>query len=61
MATLIDTDYPVYSVVALQEKGTVLLSGGGGASHTGVPNALVNFLWRSLVIFLFWIAFSLNT
>ena len=49
MATLIDTDYPVYSILALQEKGTVLLAGGGGASHTGVPNALVNCLWRALV------------
>ena len=53
MATLIDTDYPVYSIVALNESGTVLLTGGGGASHTGVPNALVNSLW----IFLFCLVF----
>lgn len=45
MAHVLNTDYPVYSIVSLKEKGTVLLSGGGGDSHTGVPNALVNFLY----------------
>ena len=35
-------DYPVFSVVALDEDEKILLGGGGGSSNTGVPNLLVS-------------------
>lgn len=40
---MITTNYPLYSVVSLG-NGQIAITGGGGASKTGVPNAVVSIV-----------------
>ena len=39
-------EYPVFTVVALDEDGKILVGGGGGSSKTGVPNSMVNSVFQ---------------
>ncbi len=53
-ASLVDTtNFPLYTVNVLDEDH-FLVAGGGGASKTGVPNAIVSiyhFLYSWLTVF----------
>ena len=40
--TLLNTNFPLYTVDIL-DKDHFVIAGGGGSAKTGVPNALVGF------------------
>lgn len=53
-ALLARTEFPIYTIRALDENH-FLVAGGGGSSKTGVPNAFV-----SLFIYLKYVALCMN-